>query len=217
MIQALMVTQAVLFLAVLLLAIVLMATLRQVGVLFERVAPLGALTLPHTVGPGERSEPLTVHTLAAKQMVLGGVREDRRGQLLLFVSPSCPMCKQVLSWARSFAHAERHRVELVLVGEGSPESHQAMVSEHHLGDLPLVLEPSIGLRYRVGKLPYAILTDSTGLVRSAGLINSREHLESLVLALESGVVSVQEYLSRRAGASAELAGELVRQSSGSAQ
>ena len=33
--------------------------------------------------------------------------------------------------------------------------------------------------YEVGRLPYAVLVDAAGIVRAKGLVNSREHLESL--------------------------------------
>jgi hypothetical protein len=46
----------------------------------------------------------------------------------------------------------------------------------------------------VGKLPYAVLMDADGVVLSKGLVNSREHLESLIIAHEMGVKSVQDYI-----------------------
>ena len=46
----------------------------------------------------------------------------------------------------------------------------------------------------MGKLPYAVLLDDAGVVLSKGLVNSREHLESLVIAHEMGLASVQEYI-----------------------
>jgi hypothetical protein len=46
-------------------------------------------------------------------------------------------------------------------------------------------------------LPYAVLLDEEGRVASLGLINSREHLESLFEAKEHGVASIQDYLARR--------------------
>jgi methylamine dehydrogenase accessory protein MauD len=55
------------------------------------------------------------------------------------------------------------------------------------------------MTYRVGKLPYAVLIDETGVVRAKGLINTREHLESLIQAKEMGVASIQQFLAKRAG------------------
>ena len=52
--------------------------------------------------------------------------------------------------------------------------------------------------YQVGKLPYAVLVDEAGIIRSKGLVSSREHIESLFEAKERGVASVQEYFAESA-------------------
>jgi methylamine dehydrogenase accessory protein MauD len=52
--------------------------------------------------------------------------------------------------------------------------------------------------YQVSRLPYAVLIDGDGTLRARGLINSREHLESLFEAKRLGVASLQEYLEERA-------------------
>jgi hypothetical protein len=50
--------------------------------------------------------------------------------------------------------------------------------------------------FQVGRLPYAVLIDAGGVIRAKGLVNTREHIESLFEAMERGVESVQEYLER---------------------
>ena len=35
------------------------------------------------------------------------------------------------------------------------------------------------MTFKVSKLPFAVLLDEAGIIRSKGLVNSREHLESL--------------------------------------
>ena len=44
---------------------------------------------------------------------------------------------------------------------------------------------------------YAVLLDDQGVVLARGIINSREHLESLFEAKKLGVASLQEYLEDR--------------------
>jgi hypothetical protein len=44
------------------------------------------------------------------------------------------------------------------------------------------------------------LIDEHGILRAKGLVNSREHLESLFEAKELGVASIQEYLERHSDA-----------------
>jgi methylamine dehydrogenase accessory protein MauD len=53
------------------------------------------------------------------------------------------------------------------------------------------------MTYRIGRLPYAVLLDDRGIVRAKGLVNTMEHLESLVVAYEMGVASIQEYMSSK--------------------
>ena len=51
--------------------------------------------------------------------------------------------------------------------------------------------------YGVGKLPYAALVDENGRIVAFGLVNSREHIESLFEAKERGLASIQAYLSNK--------------------
>ena len=52
------------------------------------------------------------------------------------------------------------------------------------------------MTFRIGKLPYAVLLDETGVIRAKGLINTREHLESLIQAKEMGISSIQQFLQK---------------------
>jgi hypothetical protein len=52
------------------------------------------------------------------------------------------------------------------------------------------------MTYQVSRLPFAALLDAAGTLRARGLVNSREHLESLFEAQRSGVASLQEYFSK---------------------
>jgi methylamine dehydrogenase accessory protein MauD len=54
----------------------------------------------------------------------------------------------------------------------------------------------LGIVFAVSKLPTAILIDEEGIVRSKGMVNTREHVESLFTAHEHGVASVQDYMAR---------------------
>jgi methylamine dehydrogenase accessory protein MauD len=49
------------------------------------------------------------------------------------------------------------------------------------------------MTYQVSRLPFAALLDEAGILRARGLVNSREHLESLFEAKRLGVSSLQEY------------------------
>jgi methylamine dehydrogenase accessory protein MauD len=197
MLEALAVSQVVLWVAVLALGGTVLALARQIGVLHERVAPLGALMTDRAADVGDKARPFELADIYGGKVKIGGERAGGRSQLLLFVSPACPVCKKLLPVARSFARSERRQLELVLIGDGDRGEHEAMAKEHGLDGVPLLIAPVIGMSYGIGKLPYAVLVDDAGVVRAKGLVNSREHLESLIAAQEAGVASLQEYLVKR--------------------
>ncbi|HEY4972267.1 MAG TPA: methylamine dehydrogenase accessory protein MauD [Steroidobacteraceae bacterium] len=177
------------------LAVLVFALARQVGVLHERIAPMGAMTSDHGPAVGELAPPLSMVTLAGDRVEIGGPNAVARSRLLLFVSPSCPVCKKLLPIVRSFAGAER--LEVVLVGDGEPAEQRAMIEEFQLEHLRYVNSPQVGMTFQVGKLPYAVLIDAHGVIRAKGLVNSREHLESLVIAENTGFATIQAYLAAR--------------------
>jgi methylamine dehydrogenase accessory protein MauD len=193
---------------VVVLALTVAALVRQIGVLHERVAPLGALTTKTAVEVGQAAPRFDVIDLAGRPVRIGGPSPDGRSQLLLFVSPSCPMCKKLLPVARSFARSERRGVAIVLMGDGDRASHEAMVAEHRLNQVPFALAPIVGINLGIGRLPHAVLIDPEGIIRSKGIVNSREHLESLLVAQETGYASMQDYLR---GSAPETAGVETRQ------
>jgi methylamine dehydrogenase accessory protein MauD len=208
MLEALLVSQILLWIALAALAASLWALGRQIGVLHERLAPLGALMTHNTAEIGQAAPQFDLIDLRGKAARIGGARDNGRSQLLLFVSPNCPMCKKLLPTARSFARAER-QLELALVGDGLRDEHEALVREHGLAGLPFVISPAVGMTYGIGKLPYAVLIDAGGVVRSKGLVNSREHLDSLVTAFETGFTSIQAYVESRAGSVAAPAPQTI--------
>lgn len=183
----------------LVLAVLVFGLARQVGILHERVAPMGAMTSDHGPSVGEVAPTVTATTLAGTSLDIGGASPTGRSRLLLFVSPECPVCKKLLPIAGSFSRSER--LEVILAGDGEPEAQRAMLQQLGLEQLPLVNSTQVGMVFQVGKLPYAILLDGEGVIRAKGLVNNREHLESLLVAEELGFGSIQAYLAAKARAS----------------
>lgn len=189
--------QILTWLAIAFLGLLCFATARQVGILHERVAPAGALSMNQKIKIGEAAPALTARTLAGTLLPLGGEREGR-SQLLFFLSPDCPVCKSLLPALKGAAKNEKHRVEVVLVSEGDEPLHLAYVREQELQDIPYIVSELVGRSYGVGKLPYAVLIDERGQIASMELVNSREHLDSLFVPKEHLVSGIQEFLARRA-------------------
>jgi len=193
MTQALVVSTILLWIAVLALAALVAALLRQVGVLHERIAPVGALVTGAVPAVGAPAPRAVARDLAGAPVSLGGPSGDGRATLLFFLSPTCPVCKTLLPVVTRLAREEAARVRAVLASDGPPEEHARFVREAGV-ELPYVLGAELGLAYRVGKLPWAVLVDAGGVLRAQGLVNTREHLESLFEAEARGVASLDEWL-----------------------
>ena len=179
------------------LLLAVLALARQVGVLFERVAPIGALTIDHGPKIGDAAPKLHLNALSGEPITVGAA--TGRSQMLFFLSPTCPVCKKLLPVLRNLANAERARLDVVLASDGETEEHRAFWQREKLG-LPYVLSAELGIGFQISKLPYAVVIGPDGVVRAKGLVNSREQIESLLEAQELGVASLQDYLARRAAA-----------------
>ena len=190
--EALVISNVLLWMAVVLLSAVVFALMRQIGVLHERVAPAGALMNAGGPRVGEAAPMLTLADWSGVSRIVGGATADGVHTLLLFVSPTCPVCKTILSIVMPMARDEKFH--LVLASDGARTEHEAFVRENGLAAYSYFLSTDLGLAYQVGKLPYAVLIGADGVVRGKGLVNTREHLESLFTAHELGVASLQEYM-----------------------
>ncbi len=197
--DALLVSNLLLWGIVLALALVVLALLRQVGLLHERIAPAGALVGREGPRPGEEAPLLEVEDWSGRRLRIGGSQPEGRDTLLFFVSPSCPVCKTLLPLVASVCQAEAARTRLVVASDGPRDEHREFVRAHALDRGHYALSTPLGLAYQVGRLPYAVLIDAAGVVRARGLVNSREHLESLFEARERGVASLQEFIAGDAG------------------
>ena len=192
---ALTVSNIALWLVVIGLSIALLAVVRQLGVLHERIAPAGALMLNRGLTVGEPAPALEVADLQGRAHQVGSPRADGRSTLLLFVSPSCPVCKSLLTAVKSSASDERTWVDVILASDGNDTEQREFVRAQGLDGIPYVVSAALGLAYQVSRLPFAALLDERGILRARGLVNSREHLESLFEAKRLGVASLQEYFS----------------------
>ena len=156
--------------------------------------PVGALVMPGGPKVGAAAPTLTANDLAGRAVALGGADAAGRRTLLFFVSPTCPVCKTLLPVVRGLVAATAPPTRLVLASDGDPAEHRAFVARAGLGDLPYVVSSDLGLAFQVGKLPYAVLIDADGVLLAKGLVNTREHVESLFEAARLGVASMQEWL-----------------------
>lgn len=195
---ALAVSNIVLWVIVLALLVVVLALTRQVGVLHERISPVGALMLNRGLAVGEPAPPVDVVDLDGHGLRIGAPRDDGLSTLLLFVSPTCPVCESLLPVLKSSRRDEQSWLQIVLASDGEPRAHREFVRSHGLSGFPYIVSAPLGIAYQVNRLPYAALLDASGILRARGLVNSREHLESLFEAKRLGVASLQDYFASRA-------------------
>ncbi|MGH8305923.1 MAG: methylamine dehydrogenase accessory protein MauD [Steroidobacteraceae bacterium] len=180
---------------VVVLSAVVLALTRQLGVLHERIAPAGALMLNRGLTVGDPAPVLEVTDLEGRALQVGVARTDGRSTLLLFVSPTCPVCKSLLPAVKSSRKEERAWMDVILASDGDTSEQRTFVRAQGLEGIPYVVSAALGLAFQVSRLPFAALLDERGVVRARGLVNSREHLESLFEAKRLGVASLQEYFS----------------------
>jgi len=170
-----------------------LALARQIGVLHERIAPMGALTIDKGPKVGDAAPIFDLHALNASPVTIGGPSANGLSTMLMFVSPTCPVCKKLLPIVRSIAASETGWLRVVFTSDGEEPEQQVFVRRHRLESFPMVLSRELGTTYRVSKLPYAVLIDEEGRIRAKGLVNTREHLESIIEAKRMGVASIQDY------------------------
>jgi methylamine dehydrogenase accessory protein MauD len=192
----LMISQVALWIVVCVLSLLVFALMRQIGVLNERVFPAGALMTTNGPNIGEDIPVGTYTSLGNTLVHVGGPQQQNT--LLLFVSPNCPICKTLLPYVQSVAKAEHSSTRIILASdadnEKEQEQHREFVKKYQLSAELYLLSRPLGLAFRVEKLPFAVIIDERGILRAKGMVNSREHLESLFEAQARGVASLQQHL-----------------------
>jgi methylamine dehydrogenase accessory protein MauD len=196
MTEALLVSNGVLWLLVLGLCVVIVALVRQIGLLHERIAPVGALATSAGPEVGDEAPVVQAPDLDGTTVTIGGPADEGRHTLLFFLSPTCPVCETLLPTLGRIGRESTAPLRIVYASDGEPAEHLAFRREHGLLGFDYVLSRELGMRFQVAKLPYAVLIDDAGIVRAKGLVNTREHLESLFEAERLGVASIQDYLLR---------------------
>lgn len=195
---ALIVSNTVLWVLVVALSLIVLALARQIGVLHERIAPAGALMLRQGLQVGKPVPAFELDDIRGNRITIGAKHPGDRSTLLFFVSPTCPICKALLPVLKSSRLSERKWLDIVLASDGNVEEQRKFVASHGLDMLPYVVSLQLGMAFEVNRLPYAAVIDEHGVLRARGIVNSREHLESLFEAKDRGVASLQEYFSAHA-------------------
>jgi len=171
MLTVLIVSQILSWVVILGLGLALLALARQVGVLHVRLAPAGALLSGKGPVVGEAAPVLDALTMEGVSIAIGKPLGKGLKQLLLFVSPHCPLCKELIPIAKNFAKTEK--LDIIFVGDDDPDEQRAMIARLEMGGLPFVNSSIVGRSFHVDRLPHAVLIGGDGVLLSKGLVNSR--------------------------------------------
>lgn len=190
--EGLIVSNILLWALLIALSFAVMGLVRQIGVLHSRLAPAGALMVDKGVAVNEPAPKVTTADRNGRPVNFGYAGD--KAQLLFFLSPTCPICKSLLPAIKSIAKEQAHRLDVVFVSDGDMDAQRKLIAEHKLEDATYVVGPEVGMTYQIGKLPYAALIDNAGTLRAKGLVNSREHLDSLFEVEHLGSATLQQFL-----------------------
>ena len=158
-----------------LLCVVVVALARQIGTLHLRLGPRGALEMDDE-GPalGEGRPPIEAKDLDGNRVTVGG---EGAAQFLLFVSPGCMVCEQVMPSVGAVAEATGKR-PLVLAELDEAETRLAF--QHKRTAVPIVASVDSFKTYEVPGTPYVVVLDVHGVVQAKGTVNNLEQMEGLI-------------------------------------
>lgn len=189
------VSYVVLWVVVVLEAVIILALARQVGLMAVRLGPVGARMTNQGPKIGDQAPALDATDIAGRRVALGA--NNNRRTLLVFMSPKCSSCQELLPGLRTLARTEHGDLDIVLASaEQNVAANREYVEQHRLQSMPLIIADEVAVKYQVGSLPYAVLVSRDGKVSAKGLVNNKAQLESLLNADDLGHASVQSYLER---------------------
>lgn len=156
------------------LCLIVVGLARQVGTLHLRLGPRGALELDDEGPPlGEAPVPIDAVDTNGDPVSIGGPGE---AQLLLFVSPTCRSCAEVLP---SLSVVARSGTMTPLVITDADTASAKTIDQKRTG-ARVIASPEAVRLYEVPGTPYAVALDAGGVVRAKGTANNLEQMEGLV-------------------------------------
>lgn len=139
---------------------VVVALIRQIGVLHLRLSPTGAL---------DTGEGPVLGDPAPRPLGVAAGREA----LVMFGSETCALCRDLLPSAAALARSDP-ALAVVVVSASAGFAREVRPPAVGLADVAALAA------YRVRGTPFAVYIDKQGIVRSKGIVNTLEHLESVV-------------------------------------
>jgi len=171
-----------------------LALARMVGQLRRRNPPSGA----RVINPGPEIDSFVEDwegtDLLGNPVSIKFPRE--RGLFLLYISPHCTVCAGLIPSAKRFfkeIETEADSIWVMVLGKRETQINYARengLTKHHI-----VAEDQLPVSFRIEGAPFGLWVNSSGQVQAKGMVDRREHLESLRYAAEIGHSSIQSYIS----------------------
>jgi methylamine dehydrogenase accessory protein MauD len=188
---------AVLWIVVLVQVILTLALARAVGRLVRRSPPSGARVINPGPELGSSVSDWEGTDLLGERVSVRFPR--KRGLFLLYISPHCSTCAGLLPSAKRFFNEIAAEADSAWVMvSGSLQAQISYARENELTRHPVAAEEQLPPSFRVGGAPFGLWIDSAGHVRAKGMVDRREHLESLRNAVKTGHPSIESYVAARA-------------------
>jgi methylamine dehydrogenase accessory protein MauD len=187
----LLLSHIILWVVVALLAAVTLAAVRQIGLIHQRIPPVGARMAPAGPAIGDEAPMFDQPDVLGRRTSLGS--KKGRKTLMLFVSTHCSTCQEIAPAIRSIARSEAAMFDTILVSDGSMQDVLTYVRNHRLSPIPVILSGELHQAYDVVTTPFGLVINEHQKVVTKGIVNNIEHLESLVRAAELGVDSFETF------------------------
>ncbi|HXF35952.1 MAG TPA: hypothetical protein VNO17_02085 [Actinomycetota bacterium] len=155
--------------------VVLIAMVRQVGVVLLRVGQIQA--------PRSREGPRVGDILRIEELPVGfqaGATEERPPRrLLVFLSPDCGLCKELVPAANAVARGYGNRFEIFMIVDGDEARVQEWGADAQSHVAMIAAEDAL-TRYGIPGAPFACITNREDAVLACAWVNHLDHLEALI-------------------------------------
>jgi methylamine dehydrogenase accessory protein MauD len=164
-----------LWILVVLQTVVVVVAIRQIGVLHLRLGGRGAMAL--SAGPPIGQSAPSFVGLDIDGKPVESPWNAGKSSLLVFVSPGCGACPEVIPSIRAIRRSDRRHVEILLISATPGDGNVEFARKSHC---PVIVDSDLVSAYSIDAMPYAMAIDRDGVVRAKGIVNQIEHLEGLL-------------------------------------
>jgi methylamine dehydrogenase accessory protein MauD len=109
--------------------------------------------------------------------------DDLKGHtsILIFISPSCSPCKELLLHLKEFQRSWKGKIYFVMISQGERDASLNFIAAQDIVmTLLLDTDGKLSKMFQVRATPFAYQLDKNGVVRKRGIVNNRAGLEELL-------------------------------------